>query len=486
MTTVAREDMPVDERRVCDECIGERYVSQLITSTGTTAVCDYCLAEAPTLSVGELGSCVEHAIGQHFVLTAREPEGFDYYVQRETGVWDRRGDSVADVIARILEADEQVADEIRECLDDRTSDWDSVAIGEEQPFETDAYYEEASRVDHSKLSEQYRHFERLVTEEARYFSPESRLILGSLFERLDNHRTQDGRSIVVQAGPSLPRAGFFRARVFQDDEPLKLALAHPDVQLGPPPPRAGRAGRLNAAGVSIFYGADLEEAALAEVRPPVGSRVVTARFELLRPVRLLDIEALQSVLVEGSYFDPEHLGRLQHAAFLRSFSARFTRPVLPDHEAFEYVTTQAIADFLAHETDPLLDGILYSSAQSGLQGANVALFHKASRVEQLQVPAGATHDVHFGWETEDDFEQEYRVFEEVPTVEPATAEQSRRTEPHDLFLDWPPAPSDPDSRPITLRVIVDSVTVHHIDAVQIRSNPHHVTRSRDVKRTPDF
>jgi len=49
---------------------------------------------------------------------------------------------------------------------------------------------------------------------------------------------------------------------------------------------------MNARGVSVFYGAIDPRVALAEVRPPVGSRVAVARFEIIRPLRLLDLNAL--------------------------------------------------------------------------------------------------------------------------------------------------------------------------------------------------
>ena len=39
---------------------------------------------------------------------------------------------------------------------------------------------------------------------------------------------------------------------------------------------------MNAQGIAVFYGAGDVETALAEVRPPVGSRVVTAEFEIIR------------------------------------------------------------------------------------------------------------------------------------------------------------------------------------------------------------
>lgn len=39
---------------------------------------------------------------------------------------------------------------------------------------------------------------------------------------------------------------------------------------------------MNARGVSVFYGANDPTAAIAEVRPPVGSQVAVAQFEIIR------------------------------------------------------------------------------------------------------------------------------------------------------------------------------------------------------------
>lgn len=456
----------------------------LIMRSGTPAVCHYCSNNGLSISIEELSEHVERALDQHFVRTPSEPEGYEYYLQRETGDWDRSGEPVTQVIAEILEADESIAEDLREVLDGKTSDWNSATFGEEQPFEDDAHYEARTSVDHSSISEEYRRFETMVIEQARYFSPETRSILGLLFRQLEGLRTGDGRPVLVDAGPEKPASSFFRARVFQDDAPLKQALASPDQELGPPPPRLGRAGRLNAAGVSLFYGADTAEVALAEVRPPVGSRVVLARFALLRPVRLLDIEALKSLLVEGSLFDPDHLARLEHAAFLDSFSRRFTQPVMPDHEAFEYIPTQAVADYLANEVKPAIDGILYASPQSALSGKNVALFHRSSRVEKLVVPDGMTTDVWLDYQTDEGDEIDYRVVELVPAqvLEEAEARLEVRI-PDSICDEWP---ADPDSRTATLRIDLGSVEVRHIRAVELRGDGHIVSRSRHQRDRGPF
>jgi len=60
----------------------------------------------------------------------------------------------------------------------------------------------------------------------------------------------------------------------------------PDRDMGAPPSSLPAAGRMNAKGISTFYGATDPQIALAEVRPPVGSQVAIAYFEIIRPLRL--------------------------------------------------------------------------------------------------------------------------------------------------------------------------------------------------------
>ncbi len=80
---------------------------------------------------------------------------------------------------------------------------------------------------------------------------------------------------------------------------------------------------MNASGISVFYGAQDAQTCIAEVRAPVGSHVVVGRFEIVRPVRLLDFDVLTQVVVEGSLFDPEYGARLSRAAFLRRVRGDF-------------------------------------------------------------------------------------------------------------------------------------------------------------------
>jgi hypothetical protein len=175
-------------------------------------------------------------------------------------------------------------------------------MGEEQPFGVDARYAE-SDVDDTESQISWAGFEKSLQTEARYFSRTAEWTLKSIFEGISEHQTKDGRPVVVDVGPGTSTPVVFRARVFDCGEKLTEALKRPDKEIGPPPFRTATAGRMNPHGISVFYGALDPTVALAEVRPPVGSRVVVGRFELLRPLRLLDLEALRDLNVEGSIFD---------------------------------------------------------------------------------------------------------------------------------------------------------------------------------------
>jgi hypothetical protein len=319
-------------------------------------------------------------------------------------------------------------------------------------------------------------FEKALKSEARFFSRVAAALLSRIFKDIAGLKGRPRHPLVVQAGPDRRMNHLFRARVFQADDKLEEALCRPDLHLGSPPARLANAGRMNARGISVFYGATKSSAALAEVRPPVGSKVALAKFSIIRPLRLLDLTALDSVRDGGSIFDPTLKERLERVAFLQSLGARMTRSVMPDDEAFDYLPTQAIADFLATENEPSFDGIIFSSAQSK-GGRNVVLFQKAARVAELKFPQGTKISADSGFETVDGSETDYSVTETTPMAAEAPKEA-----PHDLDSVFAfgglQVFDDFDARDITLKVDPASVEVHHIEWVRVYSSQFSVTRHR--------
>jgi len=132
------------------------------------------------------------------------------------------------------------------------------------------------------------------------------------------------RRVFAIAGPEQALLYLYRARVFQKEKEFRDALKRPHVEVGPPPPPLAAAGRMNAAGISVFYAATTPALALAEVLPPVGSKVLIGCFQVIRQLKLLALTDLADG--EGSLFDELHVDRLRRAEFLRGLSERLSRP----------------------------------------------------------------------------------------------------------------------------------------------------------------
>ena len=95
----------------------------------------------------------------------------------------------------------------------------------------------------------------------------------------------------------------------------------------------------------MFHGALDADTCIAEIRAPVGSSVVIDKFEIIRPLRLLDLDAFRHIFVEqASFFDPGFRGLRDKAYFLGRLVSIMSRPVMPSDEDFQYLATQAVAE----------------------------------------------------------------------------------------------------------------------------------------------
>ena len=331
----------------------------------------------------------------------------------------------------------------------------------------------------------WRSFENSLKTEARFFSRTAANHLTSIFDGIGELQTRDGRPLVVDAGPGTDFHTLYRARVFQSDDKLEAALGRPDIHLGSPPAPLAAAGRMNARGISVFYGANNQKAAIAEVRPPVGSQVAVAQFEIIRKLRLLDLTALSDVRVTGSIFDFGLAGRMEGAVFLRSLSGRITRPVMPDDEPFEYLATQAIADFLATEASVPIDGIIFPSVQAAGDVLNVVLFHKAARVEAMNVPEGTEISASTGRWAEHGWQEDYEVLEKVPPLHKEVDKNEQEPGWPDFAAiaeAMPLDPRDADWRDASLRIVPESIEVHRVKRVEFATDEFAVKRRRRKQR----
>ncbi|RKS95593.1 RES domain-containing protein [Flavobacterium limicola] len=460
-----------DEKYICYDCVGENYLKSIIENNGFVINCSYCdNDELECFSLLDFADKIDIAFDQHYIQSPpNPPDDWSIYRLKNLDFWEPDGSPVIEAIMDSANIEEEIAKDVQEILEDKYYDRSSAEIGEMSKFDDESFYDIKSPED-IEWQKQWSNFEHILKTSARFFNKNNEELLRSVFEEIESLHTHEGKPVVRNIGTEKDVTHLYRARAFQSDFKLKNALQSPDKELGPPPSEFATAGRMNSRGISVFYGATDANTALAEIRPPVGCKVALARFELMKTLKVLDLSALTSTLVIGSIFDETYADRLSRIMFLRNLSQRMTRPVMPDDEHSEYLTTQVVADFLSSELE--LDGIIFPSAQSH-RGLNVTLFHSASRVFVLEYPDGTDIIADLTEWNDEGIVPNYTVSTCVPNEN--IKDKILKNEYFE-FPDGEWKKSDPDTRKITLSIDLDSIKVKHVESVQIKGQEFDVMR----------
>ncbi|MFS7198685.1 RES domain-containing protein [Rahnella inusitata] len=357
-----------DEKVICHQCIEEEYVKNHIKEKGNAETkCSYCNKFRKNVALRDIAEMMHSVFENHY---ERYMYNYDYGIST--------GSTSQEIIAEELGVDEEVADDINLILCDENNEYDNEIYNDD--------YEYRKR-EHTSggLDYSWQKVKDSLKKEARFFNTSVMDFLDSLFSDIDKYITEEKTSpITLLPSTSL----LYRARTFENYGDVESALQHPERNFGPPPSELARSGRMNASGISVFYGATSAHIAIAEVRPPVGSYVVVAPFSLLRPLRIFNVSALNSLkTTTGSIFDSKTHIAQERTAFLKTFSRKLTLPVFGKNQDNEYLTTQVIAEYLSVSTQYNLDGISFKSTQveegktTGDDDYNVVLFNKSSSVE---------------------------------------------------------------------------------------------------------
>ena len=470
------------ERKVCSDCTGEEFLSKQIKDEGEKGECSFCgELEHACITLDDLADRIKMAFEVHYSRTPDQPDSLEYMMHwdEEDYTWERKGQQTIYAIMEAADISEDIARNVQTILEYCNFDREMAKMGIESEFSREAHYERYFPRDRRWVAE-WLGFEEQIKSRARFYNRTAVEHLCKVFKHIDEMRTYGGRTIIKNVGPSTDITHLYRGRVFQSTKILKKALERPDLELSAPPSRNAVSGRMNANGISVFYGATSPEIVLAEVRPPVGSLVAIARFEIIRPVRLLDIAALGDVIESGSIFDPDYAYRLGRMIFLRTLSRRMSQAVMPDDQEMEYLPTQAIADYLSTEGEVPLDGFLYPSVQVGGDSVNAVLFHKASRCERLEIPDGTDITSKISM-YEDGLEPGFSVIEAVPPAK----DSSDNDKAEGKWGEYLDEDSDEglvcDMREMTLRIDIDSLCVHKVNTVKIGAICNPVYRHRCEK-----
>ena len=159
--------------------------------------------------------------------------------------------------------------------------------GEEAFFAEDQTYVPI-RLDGWRHGALWRRFREAILHRQRFFNDPAKAFLAEIFDGIQNQSDIDNKPAFYGLSPG-DEPLFYRARVVADEQAFQSIAKDPAAQMGPPPPPLRRAGRMNAAGIAVFYGATERDTAIAELRPAVGSLISLAAFHVRRPIYVLDL-----------------------------------------------------------------------------------------------------------------------------------------------------------------------------------------------------
>lgn len=354
--------------RICSSCVIDTYLKDLVNNIGESeSECDFCERRSTTLELDQLAPLFEKMLEDYYECSSLSMAVVVYDYPPD-------GEIIDDIFQNFILP--EPAKELAELVSDEWFDWSS----HEHRFGEDPYFIRNSSLP-VQLNREWIELDQSLRSSARFVNPFVVGTLEKIFSPLFNNET----AAIITAGPQQVINTLFRARVFQSAQRMEIELSHPERALGPPPSKLAAAGRMNAKGIPVFYGATIKHTAISEVRPPVGSYVATCSFTLTRDLRLLDLKELSELEPPPglSLFDPATRELDARYRFLKLLEGKLTMPIMPEVADEGYLITQAIADFLATHPKLNIDGLIFSSSQTdtnGPTGRNIILFTKAASV----------------------------------------------------------------------------------------------------------
>lgn len=409
---------------VCPHCFGDAGLKRRIEEIRPQFPNDKCTfhAQYKGVPIKDVAEIIDPVFRNHYGIAG------SYSVPRIDS--DRvdhvqSGDTLTEALYDLTEAN---LDDVLEVLAQQLIDDDPCwpPDGEEPFYADDQNYEHYDHYDHYKHDTLYhdqiwQHFCENITHKQRFFSSKSKELISELFASIHQQHDHKKKAVIYKINPGDQEAEFFRARITRQETDREEINNNPEKNLGAPPKRLRRAGRMNPAGISVFYGAYDLDTCIAELRPAVGDIVVGATFSLFRPIHVLDTTRFEAPIKPTSLFSKNHLVRVEQWKFMQRFKKEIAKPISPNDEHLDYIPTQAVAEYLLHHHEfkrdrkpANIEGIIFQSAQNPY-GKNIVLLGDASIVKEEKNCQEAQYE-----ETSAD-DETFFIFEAVEeeTVEPA-------------------------------------------------------------------
>jgi len=471
-----------DEDTVCCNCVGVKTLSEEIEAEGYVTTCSYCDGEDdPCVTLASLALRVADVYEEFVDNGELEPEFDD---DSDNVHWRPSGDYPQALIFDLIDAVHyRIAEDIvshmanvrlTAVLKDDYGDWyDNTNEGYVLEIPESAQFNLA-----------WSAFCTSVKHSRRFFSKDAVEGLDKILGPVLAGDAREG--VIITIGPDGP-AGMkfiYRGRSAHSEADQKTIYEAPAVELAAPPVEKATAGRMNPAGISVFYGSLDQETCVAELRAPVGGQAIVGKFEVIRPLRILDLTALSSIKNDLDYFHPNFMERQAYARFIQGFHEEIKRSVIPGRETLEYLPTQVVAEYLWTREANAVDGVIFGSAQLTDGRNNIVLFPPALTVEGAEGVVRRKVS-RIQRDEGDEYEPEPSDTVWLEPVTEAGPEAGKGGEDFPYIDEFWEDMYAPDPPPATLRFDEKSVVCLRVKGIKYDTRDYSVTL-RDKIENPDF
>ncbi len=368
-----------NESFICTNCIDDDGLIRRIERVGTIEICSNCDHEGNyTVTFSTLADWVSEVWKRWYHLSENKLVGYNLHDNPE---YEQDGNDAELLIGELIGADEHITQHLIQIMCE--GDFHEIKNGGEPTVDESQQYQQLS-ITAGDLEVKWNSYQSSIKHRQRFFNSSAKSFWDNLFSDLDELRTNNSNFDTLQRSSeqairtlTIENCHIYRARKLENIEQLKEFERNPQSNFSNPPPNLAREGRMNPDGISFFYGALDRDTCVAELRPSISEAIVSIEFKLTRNIRIVDFTILEQCYHDNplSMFDEDYYEQITNRVLIRQLHSRISQPVLPGNEA-EYLTTQVMAEFLANEYTPRLDGLIFSSVQH-LNGQNLVLFPHA-------------------------------------------------------------------------------------------------------------
>ena len=199
----------------------------------------------------------------------------------------------------------------------------------------------------------------------------------------------------------------YRGREYHSRQEKQVIKHSPHTQLSAPPVSLTSNQRMTPVGISAFYGALEPATCVSELRPHAGKQLAIGKFQTISDLKLfnLDLFATQDIEKHTFLLDPferNSLEKMESTVFLKELYEELIKPATGE-SGKNYIVTQLFFEVLRTLFIEQVQGVVYTSVQSGGEGKNVVLFPEYSITRNIygavylpyhQNKELTTHDIH--------------------------------------------------------------------------------------------